>query len=293
MKRLFMACAVALLLAAPAASQTRKLKVYISSDMEGVDGVSSSQVQTSSSGREYQQFRRLLTEEVNAAVAGAFDAGATEVLVSDSHADGQNIDVELFDKRARLIQGWPRPLGMMGGIDSTFDAAALVGFHASDETPGAVLPHTFNGTMRLNLNGTPVGEIGFDAAIAGEFGVPVVLVSGDQAAGAEAKDLLGPIETAEVKHALGYHAAIMLPPEEARERIRAAIKRGIERRADIHPYRVVPPVRLAITFKQLLDAELFSYLPAVTRPRGDTIVFTAKDMVEASKFLEVVLHRTD
>src|SRR5215469_232396 len=106
---------VLLLLPHQCVGQSRKLKVYISTDMEGVDGVSSSQVQSSSSGREYQRYRRLLTQETNAAVAGAFDAGAGEVLVSDSHGDGQNIELESFDKRARLIRGWPRPLGMMGG----------------------------------------------------------------------------------------------------------------------------------------------------------------------------------
>jgi len=279
------------LLTVPAAAQT-SLKVYISTDMEGVDGVSSP-VQSSSSGREYPQFRRLLTEEANAAVAGAFEAGATEVLVSDSHADGQNIDLDLLDKRARVIQGWPRPLGMMGGIDNTFAAAAFVGFHASDNTTGATLPHTFNGSITLALNGAAVGEIGFDAAIAGEFGVPVVFVSGDQLAGEEARNLLGGIETAEVKHALGYHAAIMLPPEVARERIRGGMKRGVQRRSEIKPYRVAHPVRLAITFKQLLDAEILSYLPAVERTRPDTVTFTAPDMIEASKFLEVVLHRVD
>ncbi|HEY6291031.1 MAG TPA: M55 family metallopeptidase [Terriglobia bacterium] len=279
------------LLALRAAAQTG-LKVYISTDMEGVDGVSTS-VQSSSSGREYQEFRRLLTEEANAAVAGAFDAGATEVLVSDSHADGQNIDLDLFDKRARLIRGWPRPLGMMGGIDNTFAAAAFVGFHASEGTAGATLPHTFNGTMTLALDGTAVGEIGFDAAIAGEFGVPVVFLSGDQMAGEEAKTLLGGIETAEVKHSLGYHAAIMLPPEQARELIRVGMKRGVERRAGIKPYRIAHPVRLAITFQQLLDAEILSYLPGVERPRPDTVVFTAPDMIEASKFMEVALHRVD
>jgi len=101
---------------APSAKE-EKMKVYISADMEGIGGVSTWDVQASAKGREYEQFRRLMTQEVNAAIQGAFEAGATEVLVSDAHRDAQNINVELLDRRANLIRAWPRPLGMMQGID--------------------------------------------------------------------------------------------------------------------------------------------------------------------------------
>jgi D-amino peptidase len=121
------------------------LKVYISADMEGIGGVSTWDVQAEAKGREYEKFRRLMTLEVNAAVESAFDAGATEVLVSDSHGDAQNIDVELLDKRARLIRSWPRPLGMMQGIDRTFAADALIGYHAAEGSSPGVLAHTFTG----------------------------------------------------------------------------------------------------------------------------------------------------
>ena len=291
MRRAVLLCAMALVMVATGESQPKKFKVYISADMEGIGGVSSWQIQAGSQGREYEKFRRLMTQEVNAAIAGAFDAGATEVLVSDSHGDGQNIDVELLDPRARLVRAWPRPLVMMQGVDGTFDAVAFVGYHASEGQAAAVLAHTMSSrrVFEIKLNGTVVPEAAFNAAIAGEFGVPVVFLSGDQTIGEEARRLLGPIETAAVKQATGFFSATMMHPEEAQRLIRAGLKRGVERRAELKPYKLAHPVKLEITFKDTVNAELVSYLPGVERPRGNAIVFTARDMIEAAKFLEAVL----
>lgn len=288
MKKAVWFCLFMLLAVNVAAAQEKKLKAYISADMEGIGGVSTWTVQALPKGREYEQFRRLMTQEVNAAVAGAFDAGAAEVLVSDSHGDAQNIDVELLDKRARLVRAWPRPLGMMQGVDDSFGAVVFVGYHAANGEANAVLAHTFTGRMAVKLNGTTVPEAGFNAAIAGDFGVPVVFLSGDQTICAEAKRMLGPIETAAVKQAGGFASATMMHPEESQRLIRAGVKRGVERRGELKPYRLSHPVKLEIEFQDTVNAELASYLPNVDRPRGNTVVFSARDMVEASKFLEVV-----
>src|SRR5262249_37171871 len=121
-KWLILAIGLALASGLQAQTAAEKLKVFISADMEGVGGVSTWSVQAGSKGREYEKFRQLMTREVNAAIEAAFAAGATEVLVGDSHGDAQNIDVELLDKRVRLIRAWPRPLGMMQGIDASFGA---------------------------------------------------------------------------------------------------------------------------------------------------------------------------
>jgi len=290
MKRIIWLGALALMATNFAAAQSKRLKVYISADMEGIGGVSTWGVQALPNGREYEKFRRLMTQEVNAAVAGAFDAGATEALVSDSHGDGQNIDIELLDKRVRLIRAWPRPLGMMQGVDETFDAVVFVGYHASEGQASAILAHTFNGRMEVKLNGIPVPEAGFNAAIAGEFGVPVVFLSGDQTIGEEANRLLGPIETVVVKQASGFYSASMMHPEESQRLIRAGVKRAVERRGAIKPYKLAHPIKLEITFQDVVNAELASYLPGVERPRGNAIVFTPRDMVEASKFLQAVTH---
>ncbi|PYT29243.1 MAG: hypothetical protein DMG58_16650 [Acidobacteria bacterium] len=268
------------------------LKVYISADMEGIGGVSTWDVQALPKGREYEKFRRLMTPEANAGIQGAFDAGATEVLVSDSHNDAQNIDSELLDRRARLVRAWPRALGMMQGIDSTFAAAALIGYHGSEGNGNAVLSHTFSGKLAVALNGTSVPEAGFSAAVAGEFDVPVVFLSGDQSIGDEAKRLLGPIETAAVKQALGFHSAIMIHPDIAQRMIREGIKRGIERRKEIRPFKLQRPVKLQLTFKDVVDAEIISFLPGVERLNGTNVVFTARDMIEAVRFMEGALHPT-
>jgi D-amino peptidase len=277
------------MLHAAQARQPKTLKVYISADMEGVSGVSTWKVQAQSGGREFEKFARLMTLEVNAAIAGAFDAGATDVLVSDSHGDAQNIDVELLDKRARLVRAWPRPLSMMQGIDETIGAVVFIGYHAGEDAPTAILSHTMLGDgFKIKLNGKLVPEGGFNAAIAGDFGVPVVFLSGDQTAGEELKRLIGPIETVAVKQAIGFHAATMLHPEEAQRLIREGVKRGIDRRASLAPYNVDHPVELELTLTETVNAELASYLPGVKRMSGNTVLFTATDMTEASKFMEAV-----
>jgi len=193
MRRLMGLCVFILLTAGSAQAQQKKLKVLISADMEGIGGVSTWEVQADSKGREYEKFRRLMTQEVNAAVAGAAAAGATDVLVVDSHGDAQNIDIELLDKRARLIRAWPRPLSMVQGIDSTFDAVIFVGYHAREGAAEAVLAHTDNGRVVVKLNGVEVPEAGFEGAIVGDFGVPVVFLSGEQTICQEVRELIGPM----------------------------------------------------------------------------------------------------
>ncbi len=287
MKRIILAGAVLLLAASFAAAQGKPLKVYISADMEGIGGVSTG-VQTGSQGREYEKFRRLMTEEVNAAIAGAFDAGASEVLVSDSHGDGQNIDVELLDKRARLIRAWPRPLGMMQGVDDSFGAVVFVGYHASEGQAAAIISHTFNGRTVVKLNGVEVPEAGVSAAIAGDFGVPVVFLSGDQTIGEETRRLLGPIETVAVKQATGYYSATMMHPEEAQRLIRAGVKRGVDRRGELKPYKITHPVKVELTLYDTVVAEVAAYLPGIERPHGNQIAFNARDMLEASRIMRAV-----
>ena len=290
MREIALACAAMLATSLAAAQTTGPVKVYVSADMEGVGGVSTWDKQSSPKGADYEKFRRLMTLEVNAAIAGAYDAGATEVLVSDSHWDGQNIDAELLDKRVRMVRAWPRPLGMMQGIDETFAAAVFVGYHASEGQVDAILAHTESASryVDVKLNGTTVPEAGINAAIAGEFGVPVVFLSGDQTIGAEARRLLGPIESAAVKTAGGFYSATMLHPEECQRLIREGVKRGIERRAQIKPYKLARPVKLEVTFKQTVLAEIASYFQGVERPRGNVVVYTARDMLEASRFFNAI-----
>jgi D-amino peptidase len=284
-------CLITLLATSAVNAMEQKLKIYISADMEGIGGVISD-VQAEPKGRDYEKFRRLMTDEVNAAIAGACDAGATEIWVNDGHGDSQNLDLELLDKRARLVLAYPGPLLMMDGIDPSFDAVIFIGYHASEGQASAVLAHTMwsERVVEIKLNGVSVPEAAFNAAIAGEYGVPVVFLAGDQTATEEAARLLGPIETARVKQAIGFHAAVMMHPTEAQRLIRAGVKRGVENRRELKPYKVEHPVKLEITFKSTVTAEIVSYFPGVERPHGNTILYTAKDMVATAKFCSAIFY---
>src|SRR5580700_5773200 len=168
------------------AQQPRKLKVLISVDMEGIAGVVSAS-QLAPGSFEYERFRRFMTLEAVAAVEGAKQGGATEVVVTDAHGNEQNLLVELFPLDVRIVRGEPRHLGMMGGLDASFDAAMFVGYHASTSNSSGVRAHTFSSARftRVTLNGTPVTEGAWNAAIAGQYNVPIVFASGDDAAIAE------------------------------------------------------------------------------------------------------------
>jgi D-amino peptidase len=226
-----------------------------------------------------------MTGEANAAIRGAFEAGATEVLVSDSHGNAQNLLLDELDERVRLVRGWPRKLIMMEGIDETFDAAVFVGYHASEGMRHATLAHTMSGSriQDLKLNGQRVPEAGFNAAIAGHFGVPVVFVSGDQTVIAETRALVGDLEGAEVKTGLGT-VAVMMHPKRAQALVKERVKAALARRRDFRPWKLVTPVTLEIVFKAETDAENAGYLPGARIIDGRTVQFTGKDMLEVSGY---------
>jgi len=275
---------------APALCQAqRPLKVYISADMEGVAGVVTAD-QLGPSGFEYDRFRGFMTAEVLAAIQGARDAGATAIVVSDSHGNGENLLIERFSNDISIVRSWPRPLMMMEGIDSSFAAAVFIGYHASTNSLTGVRAHTMSSATltSVDLNGVSVPEGGFNAAIAGHFGVPVVAVSGDDAAVAELQKLLGPMEGAVVKRAISFHAAQTMTPEAAQALIREKVKAGILRRAELKPYVLATPVRLDITFKHYRQAEVLGYLSIVQRTTSHSIRFTGRNILEASRFLSFV-----
>jgi D-amino peptidase len=282
--------AATLLAAAPSPAPLHAqqgLKVYISADMEGVAGAVSGE-QLGPAGFEYQRFREFMTAEVVAAIEGARAAGATEILVSDSHGNGQNLLIERLPDDVRIVRSWPRPLMMMQGIDSTFDAVILLGYHAGTTNPAGVRAHTLSSAnyARVALNDTDLPEAGLSAAIAGHFGVPVVMISGDDVAVGEARLLLGDVEGAVVKQALGFHSANTITPAAAQALIRERARTGVARRAQLRPYVVQAPVRLDLTFKSYRPAEVLAFLPIVSRTDAHSIRFTGRDVVEVSRFLE-------
>ncbi len=267
------------------------LRVYISADMEGVAGVVTGD-QLSPSGFEYERFRGFMTNEVLAAIEGARAAGATEFLVSDSHGNGENLLIERFPGDVQIIRSWPRALGMMQGIDARFDAVFFVGYHASTTNPQGVRAHTFSSAnlADVRINGASVPEAGFNAAIAGQFGVPVAMISGDDAIVKEAQDLLGPIEGAVVKWAYSFHAARTLTPEASCRIIREKAGKAIARVRELKPYRVKAPLTVDVRWKNYRPAELLAYLPFVERTDAHSIRFQSKDTLEAMRILEFMLN---
>jgi D-amino peptidase len=270
-------------------AQAAKPKVYISVDMEGIAGVVSEQ-QLGPPGFEYERFRGFMTNETLAAIEGARAAGVGEILVSDSHGNGQNLLIERFPKDVQIVRSWPRPLGMMEGIDGTFAAVLFVGYHSSTTNPEGVRAHTMSSAnlADLRLNGVSVPEAGLNAAIAGHFHVPVAMVTGDAAAVKEVQALLGPIEGAVVKWPLGFHSARTLTPEASCDLIRAAAKKAVERAGTLKPYEVKAPVTLDVRFKNYRPSEVLAYLPIVERTDAHSIRFKGKDMLETMRFLEFV-----
>jgi D-amino peptidase len=192
--RLAIALMVLALTAGPAHAQSGNgLKVFISVDMEGITGVVNWE-DVSRTGKDYDYFRRIMTEETNAAIEGALAAGATEIIVRDSHGSARNILPGLLNRNARLIRDWSRgPKGMMEGIDESFDAALLIGYHASTANVRGVRAHTMSSAnlTSIKVNGVEMPEAGISALIAGHFGVPVVMISGDDAIADEATALIG------------------------------------------------------------------------------------------------------
>ncbi len=278
-----------LLCAVHVAAAAADLKVYISADMEGVTGVVTEQ-QLGPEGFEYARFREFIMDEVLAAIRGARAAGATAILVSDSHGNGQNLPIERLPKDVQVVRSWPRPLGMMEGIDESFAAAVFIGYHTAASNAAGVRAHTFSSSTLtdVRLDGRTVGEAGFNAVIAGYFGVPVVAISGDDQVAAEAKVQLGEIETAIVKWAIGFHTARTLTPQAGAALIEAAVRRGIEQRREVKPARSGGPVALDLSFKHYRQAELLAYLPMVERLDAHSIRFKAKDILEASRFMQFV-----
>ena len=264
-------------------------KVFISVDLEGVAGVVTSD-QLGPPGFEYERFRGFMTDETLAAIDGARAAGATEFVVADSHGNGESLLIEKFPKDVTIVRSWPRPLAMMQGIDETFAAVLFVGYHSSTTNTHGVRAHTMSSATLadVRLNGKSVPEAGLNAAVAGHFGVPVAMISGDDAIVKEAQDLLGNVETATVKWAYGFHSARTLTPAASCDRIREAARKALGRLKDFKPYKVAEPLELALRFKNYRPAELLAYLPGVERSDAHEIRFRAKDVLEATRFLEFV-----
>jgi len=261
------------------------MRLLISCDMEGISGIVDWD-QVTPGTNEWQRGRKLMVGDVNAAINGAFEAGAEAVAVSDSHSNMRTLELEELDLRARLHSGSPSPFSMMQGIDDQppYDAVACIGYHAMAGTQRGVLCHTWSDKIHdVWLNDVEVGEIGLNAAVAGHYQTPLIALSGDQTACLEAQTLLGPaVEVAVVKMGTGRYSAECLPLKESREKICEAVARAVTKLKSgqgAEPFIVQVPVRLAIEFKFPHQADSAALLPGVRRLSGVRLEFMGDDMV--------------
>jgi D-amino peptidase len=260
------------------------MKILIATDMEGITGVTTWD-QVTPGHAEYARFRKLMTEDVNAAVRGAFDAGTHEVIVADGHWNGSNILIEELDSRAKLNTGSPSPFSMMQGIDENIDGVMFIGYHARNGSPNAILDHTWSSKTVANvwLNDVLTGEYGLNAAVAGHFGVPVIMVSGDQTACSQVTELLGSVETAIVKRASSRFAAECLAPEVTREMICLNAERAVQRLAQGNvpePFVLDTPITVTVEFFTSDMADRATRIPS-TKREGTRVSLTAQEMESA------------
>src|SRR5881392_4064869 len=269
------------------------MRVYISVDMEGVAGVvheSQTDPTNPACAAEYARFRRLMTAEANAAIEGALAAGATKLVVNDSHWFMRNLLAEELHQAAELLSGDPKPQSMVEGIDGGFDAALFIGYHARAGTRHAILDHTYADRIHdVRLNGRPVGELGINAALAGVAGVPVALVSGDAALAAEARQLLGDgVATVVVKEAVSRHAARSVAPAVACGMIRDGVTAALKQKHV--PFLLPAPINIEVDFALTIHADMAELCPGATRTGGRTVAFTHQDYREVFRAWRALLN---
>lgn len=260
------------------------MRVYITVDIEGVAGVVDFSQGDVAGGADYALGQHLMTEEANAAIRGAFDAGATEVVVNDGHAKARNLIPTELDSRAELIQGRVKPHGICEGLDDSFDAAFAVGYHAPPNVADGILNHAYH-PYDLRLNGVLWDEVGLVAMVAGHFGVPLVLVTGDEATIKRSKEHLPRHVGVAVKAGITRYAARSLHPDEARELIQHGARRALQAIDDVEPFALEDgPVEVRQRFYYSQQADMVSLIPGVVRESGREVSYEAETLLEAHRF---------
>ena len=269
------------------AGQDRALRVFISVDMEGIGGIGTGKM-TNGAGKDYAMGRRLMTAEVNTVVEAIFEHGNAEILVNDSHGDMQNLLHTSLDPRVTYIQGNIKPLGMVQGLDGSFDAAIFLGYHARAGTDGGFLAHTGSGSVKgLWLNGVEVGEGGLNAHYAGSHGVPVIVAAGD-ATFAEQFGALVSTRAVATKEAIGSQVARLVHPEVVRSRLRDATLEALAHLDIATPLQVSEPINIRMRFASTTRADILQAIPGMRRVGGTSVEYDARDMTEAYKLIRLM-----
>jgi len=265
------------------------MKIFISADIEGISGIVSEE-ETFMGRSMYPAACKLMTREVNACVEGALEGGATEVVVNDCHFSGLNIDPEELSPSAELIRGQPSPI-MISGLDASFDALFLIGYHARKGTANAILDHTYSSKLvDIRLNGEEIGELGLASAVAGELGVPVALVSGDDKVETEIHTIAPAAEVVVTKKGMERTAARCRSPQIVRQELRAKASAALSRLDAMNPYLIAPPLRLEVSFLYTTSADQAVNIPGVERTAGRSIAVTLDSAEAVARLLKVLTH---
>lgn len=264
------------------------MKVYVSVDMEGITGLVD-HTHVDSDKHNYERSRIIMTEEANHVITAAFDAGAEEVVVNDSHSKMNNLLIERLHPETHLITGDVKPFSMVQGLNESFSGAIFTGYHARAGQPGVMTHSMIYGARNMYINDTAVGELGFNAYVAGYYGVPVIMVAGDDQAAKEAEQLIPHVTTAVVKEAISRSAAKSLTPAKAGQLLKQKTSEAIKNRNKVQP--LLPPDKplLSIEFTNYGEAEWANLMPGTEMVPGTTIVrFQAKDILEAYQAMLVM-----
>jgi D-amino peptidase len=259
------------------------MKIYIMYEVGGAMGYVNPQAGDES------EIRQAVTAEVNAAIAGAAEAGASEFVVNTGCPPANFVMLDKVDPRAQVIRGLWKPDQTMEGIDETFDAMFVLSMHAKAHTPRAVFSHTWSlNIYDYRVNGTSIGELGMAVYFAAAVGVPTVLVSGDTATCAEAKALLGDVEVAPTKESISWIAAKCPPPSVVLQRIHDAARRAIERLGDFKPAQLASPVTVEINMANPTLIPWWLWVPTVEPLGPSGIKFQAPDYRAAHRLFMVL-----
>lgn len=277
------------------------MKILISADMEGTCGVTNWLHVTPPeyggegrqvSGEAYERARLRMTKEVNAAIEGALEAGAEEVIVNDSHNGMRNILIDELHPGAQLISGFEKPLSMVQGVDvDGVTGVFFTGYHARAGTPDGPLAHSFTGFVHdIRVNGTSLGEYGVNSLIAGHFNAPVAMISGDNRAVEQTRELLGDgVVGVPTKEGISVTVARNYHPEAVREAIRAGAAEAVGKLPDLQPYRLPEGATVEVDFDHQTRAGRAGGIPTVERTAWRTVAFNPSDGVELSLVLNAIL----
>jgi D-amino peptidase len=269
------------------AGQIAGKKVFISADMEGISGISAAD-QLSATGAEYNRSRKMMADDVNAAIRGARRAGATEIVVNDSHGTMRNLRLEDLDDQVRLISHSFKRSGMMEGLDESFDAVIFIGYHAKAGNPTGLFAHTGSGVVRnVRVNGQSLGEGGLNTMVAASYGVPVALVTGDDVAVKQVAEVATSAKTVAVKRAINPRAVELRPFKAVHEEIDMAAFEGVRDAKKFPPQRAAS-YQVEVQFEDVAIPEVAQNLPSMTRPAPDTIAFTADSMPKAYTLIRLL-----